>query len=250
MNKAPPFTSEDVMARAEAFVDEFTRTLGGKLELVRNGLQFDRVYEEVIYPNYGIELDEGTDLGFDDAGRKIFGYFQPGQNKAYIDLSLREDPRREFTRWHEVAGHGILQGAWLRKLMSCSVTTEDDLSPDTVNILERQANLFAANVAAPLWLVNAMIVKVFRPTKPFIFPGSCEYWLEANGWSRQYHILSFDHLCQTIAGSLQRYFGYLSKEALGYRVRETGWVIDTTKASLKLFRKAKPVGAQRVLAPA
>jgi hypothetical protein len=182
------------VARAEVFVDEFTRILGGKRDLVKNGLQFDRVYEEVIYPNYGIGLDEETDLGFDDAGRKIFGYFEPGENKAYIDLSLRKDPRREFTRWHEVAGHGILQGAWLRKLMSRGVTTEDDLAPGTINVLERQANLFAANAAAPLWLVDAMIVRVFRPTKPFFYPGPCGYWLDANGWSRQYHILSFDDL--------------------------------------------------------
>jgi hypothetical protein len=250
MIKPPPFTSEDIVARAEVFVDEFTRILGGKRELVRNGLQFDRVYEEVIYPNYGIGLDEKTDLGFDEAGRKIIGYFEPGENKAYIDISLRKDPRREFTRWHEVAGHGILQGAWLRKLMSRGVTTEDDLSPDTINVLERQANLFGANAAAPLWLVDAMIVRVFRPTKPFFYPGPCGYWLDANGWPRQYHIFSFDELCQTIAWKLQPYFGYLSKEALGYRVRETGWVFDITKASLKLFRKAKSAGVRRVLVPA
>ncbi len=28
------------------------------------------MYEEVIYPDFGIELQEGLDLGFDDSGKK------------------------------------------------------------------------------------------------------------------------------------------------------------------------------------
>lgn len=248
MIKPPQFTNEQIEARAEQFVEEFTTILGGKRNLVLNGLRFDPVYEEVIYPNYGIALDEGKELGFDDDGRKILGYFEPSENKAYIDVSLKNDPRREFTRWHEVAGHGVLQGPWLRKLTSRAVTTEDDLSPETIKVLERQANLFAANVAAPLWLVDAMIVRVYRPTKPFIYLGPSGYWLETNGQSRRYHIFDFDDLCQTIAWSLQPYFGYLSKESLGYRVRETGWVVDRTRPPVRLFRKSrKPIGAELVL---
>ena len=41
---------------------------------------------------------------------------------------------------------------------------------------------------------------------------------------------SFDHLCQLIADKIQLYFGRLSKEALGYRVRDHGWIVDKTQS--------------------
>lgn len=246
----PPFSNEEIVSRAESLIDEYAGVLGGRRELVKYGLQFERAYEELIYPNYGIALDEEENLGVDEAGQKILGFFEPWSNKAYIDVSLRDDPRRTFTLWHEVGGHGVLQGDWLRTQMKRRVvTTEQDLSPDTLNALERQANLFAAHAAAPTWLVNALIVKVLRPTKLFLYFGPCTYWLETNGCSRCYHVFSFDDLCQTIAWQMQPYFGRLSKEALGYRVRESGWVIDKTKPRLKLFRKSRaPVSVARELA--
>jgi hypothetical protein len=132
------------------------------------------------------------------------------------------------------------QGVWLRSEVNPRVvTTEQDLSPETVNILERQANLFAAPAAAPAWLVCAIIVKLFRPVRPFVYFGPSTYWIETNGRSRSFYVSDFDGLCQTIAGQMQPYFGRFSKEALAYRVRESGWVIDKTKPMVKLFRKAR-----------
>ncbi len=248
--KAPPLRNDEIVGRAESFIDEFAKLRGGRRGLLTQGLQFDRVYEEFVYPNYGIVLDEKKALGVDETGRKILGYFEPSTNTAFIDVSLRDDPRRTFTLWHEVAGHGILQGDWLRSQIECGVvTTEQDLSPDTIDVLERQANLFATHAAAPSWLVDAMIVRVFHPTKPFLYFGPCTYWLEANGRSSPYHIFSFDDLCQTIAWRMQEYFGNLSKEALGYRVRDSGWVRDKSLPALKLFRRSRaPASVQRELA--
>src|SRR5262249_12484155 len=158
----------------------------GRADLVTRGLRFDDVYDDIIYPHYGIELDESRHLGADDAGKKILGCYEPTRNRALIDRSLRDDPRRVFTLWHEVGGHGVLQGQWFRDQLNqrsfeAIVTTDASLAPDTVDALERQANIFASHAAAPSWLVDAVIAKVFRPTKLFLFFGPCLYWLEVNG---------------------------------------------------------------------
>ncbi len=167
MSIKPPLISQKaIIERAERLINEFVQLRGGKHNVLMSGLCFDRVYEEVIYPNYGIEIDESKELGDDDEGKKILGYYEPFANKAYVDVSLRDDPRRTFTRWHEVGGHGILQGDWLRKEGSKTriVTTEEDISPIALDVLERQANIFAAHAVAPSWLVNGLISRLFRPS--------------------------------------------------------------------------------------
>ena len=67
-----PLTHADILSRAETFVDDYARISGGKERLLIYGIQFDKVYEELIYPTFGIELDESADLGFDDTGQKIW----------------------------------------------------------------------------------------------------------------------------------------------------------------------------------
>ena len=101
---------------------------------------------------------EGCNLGHDEQRNKILGRFDVETNTAYIDTSLgpeSPDPRRIFTCWHEVGGHGILQGQWLCRELARShrfryiITTEDSLDGRTRYELDRQANLFAAHAAAP-----------------------------------------------------------------------------------------------------
>lgn len=75
-------------------------------------ISFSSVYDNVVYPQYEIIVEEGCDLGVDDEGQKILGEYDPLSNIAYIDDAISEesnDPRRTFTLWHEVGGHGVLQ---------------------------------------------------------------------------------------------------------------------------------------------
>jgi hypothetical protein len=236
--KPPPFGFPQIINRAEKLIEDY-RSIVGTSTMLHQGLHFEDVFEQVIYPNYEIELDESKDLGFDENGKKILGCFDPKGNRAFIDNSLEDDPRRVFTQWHEVGGHGVLQGEWLRNQLNRQrtiVTTEESLSPNTISILERQANLFASHAAAPSWFVDAVIVKIFRPTKPFLFFGPCRYWLDVNGMICCHHVDGFDELCRLIAWKIQRFFGGLSKEALGYRIKESPRVVDRTIPTTLLFR--------------
>jgi hypothetical protein len=244
--RPPPFSQAEILERAGRLIDQYCAIVG-RSELFRWGLHFDDVFEQAIYPLYGIQLDESRDLGTDpQTGKKTLGEFLPEENIAFIDRSLKDDPRRIFTLWHEVAGHGVLQGQWLRDQLRKLrvrhrriVTTEDSLSPAAIDMLERQANLFASHAAAPEWLLHAVIVKVFRPTKLFVYIQPCTYWLEVHGRKCRYFVDSVDHLCALIAWKIQPHFGGLSKEALGYRIKESGWIADRSSvSSFRLFRSA------------
>jgi hypothetical protein len=244
--KPPPYSSEQVVKQAERLIEDF-RAIVGRSWLLHHGLRFDDVYEQVIYPKYEIELDETKDLGFDEAGKKILGAFDVSNNVAFIDVCLKGDPRRVFTQWHEVGGHGVLQGQWLRDQLPRSgrriITTEASLSANAISVLERQANLYASHAAAPSWFVDAVIGKVFRPTKPFLFFGPCRYWFEVNGIKSGYVAAAFEDLCQLIAWKIQPLFGRLSKEALSYRVKDSSWLVNKSTPSTRLYRTSKPWAA-------
>jgi hypothetical protein len=114
----PPFSARQIIEQAEAIGEEAIWCLSRpplNLPPELFHLSFDAAYNEFIYPKYDITLTEDQDLGIDDAGNKILGSFDPLDNAAFIDVSLSDDPRRTFTCWHEVGGHGLLQGEWLRK---------------------------------------------------------------------------------------------------------------------------------------
>src|SRR5437016_4462903 len=111
--QAPPLRRQEIIERAGQLIEQYRRVVG-TTRIFHYGLHFDDVYEQVIYPEYQIGLDESQDLGTDAVGKKILGWFDPVQNKVFIDRSLKDDSRRAFTLWHEVGGHGVLQGAWLR----------------------------------------------------------------------------------------------------------------------------------------
>lgn len=235
-----PLGPAGIINKAEKLINDYIGIVG--LHSLRHrGIRFDDVYDQIIYPKHEIILNETTNLGNDEEGKKILGFFEPAENRAYVCSSLKNDPRRAFTQWHEVAGHGVLQGEWLRNQFGYGriVTTEASLSPVTDRILERQANLFASQVAAPTWYVEVLIRHFFRPTKPFFFFRPCHYCLEVNGTSTRRYVASYEDLCHVIGGVIQPFFGRLSKEALGYQVKETGWVVDKSTRSFQLFRKSE-----------
>jgi hypothetical protein len=213
---------------------------------------FDRIYEEFIYPEYEIELVENRDLGHDQFGEKILGKYLPQRNTAFIDPDLSHDSddwRRAFTLWHEVGGHGILQGDWLREQMQIHenfgdvTTTEFSLSNKTVDKLERQANLFAANAGAPLWLVEYTMKRVLRLTRPIRYVGPARYCLDVLNSRRYVQVNSFNHLCQLIGYYIRPTFGGISAECIGYQIAKSNWVVNETildDASFSLRRTQRP----------
>lgn len=242
----PPLKRADVVHEAEILIGQYVSQIGRE-KVIARGLSFDDVYYDVIYPQYEIELIEDEDLGTDPDGKKVLGSFDILGNTAYIDRSLRigsGDPRRAFTCWHEVGGHGILQGPWLKGQLErglCAehlITTEASLSLATVNQLERQANLYAASASAPKWLVQAILVDIFRLTHPFRYKGPGGFDLYVHGKDVHCRVSSFDHLCQLIAKKINKRFGGLSVESLTYRVKESGFVIDRSAAKVTLRRTA------------
>jgi hypothetical protein len=218
------------------------------LEVGVFAINFDAIYEQIIYPDYGIELRDDLNLGFDADGSKILGQFDPASNTAFIDASLTyNDPRRTFVCWHEVGGHGILQGVWLRRQLArmrySIVTTEESLSPQTIDVLERQANLFAAHAGAPTWYLNFVLCKEFALTRPIRYIGQGEYCLDVRKHMKRYTVESLNELCRIIAYHIRYRFGGLSVEALSYRIQQLPWITDISRKPILLHRTAKPARA-------
>jgi hypothetical protein len=237
-----PKLRSEIITAAESLSLRYVQELGDWALL---GISFDRFYESVIYPDYGIVLEEDCDLGFDADGSKILGQFEPASNTVYIDASLNrslQDPRRTFTLYHEVAGHGVLQGEWLRAefgRISKSgklTTTEAMLDLKTVNVLERQANLFAAHVAAPRWLLKHAMGAKLKLCCPVAFLGRGQYCVDVGRRTSFYFADTFDDVCRRLALTIQPYFGGLSIEALSYRIAEAGWAVDVSASRFRLHR--------------
>ena len=242
--EAPAWTDTAVINAAvrltEMYMDKVSLD-----HVLKNGWHFDDVYEKVLYPKFKIEMYDEHDLGSSPDGSELLGEYNVGENTAYFDNKISvesRDPRREFTRWHEVAGHGALQGEWLRKRLASTgiggiiKTTEASLSPSAERRLERQANLFACRCAAPDWLVDWAVRKIFRPNRPFLYEKPGDYWLHPHGLGTKLYISSAWELQSWIGRKISAYFGGLSGEALGYRVSDLGWVNDRSGYRLSLKR--------------
>jgi len=242
--RAPRFSTSAIIQEAEALGEEVIRVLNYPAALL--SISFDAAYEQVIYPTYGIGLVDTEDLGVDAInGDKILGKYDPIENVAYIDRTLMHDPRREFTCWHEVGGHGILQGDWLRKELArlhrqCHVeTTEANLDIATSDLLERQANLFAAHTGAPTLLLYYAIDDLLNLTRPIRYVGPTYYTLDFHGDCRRYMVESLNHLYWILAKQVQWRFGSLSIEALSYRIQSMRIIQDVTKSGFCINRTTK-----------
>jgi hypothetical protein len=233
---------------AEELIENYMRVVDVNPAIIT--INFDHVYENYIYPEYGIALEEGCDLGHDAEGNKVLGRFDVVTNTAYVDISLgpeSRDPRRAFTCWHEIGGHGILQGKWLRRQLTKPhhslqvVTTEESLDDDTQYELERQANLFAAHAAAPTWFLKSVLQETYRATRPIRYVGPGRYCLNVNNDSQYRDANDYNHLCRTVAYFISWRFGGLSLEALGYRIAQVGFISDVSRSGMQLNRVANPL---------
>src|SRR5260221_12326111 len=206
---APPLTDAQVVQQAEQLTDDFLRIVGPRHVRI-NGLRFEDVYEELIRPRYGITLVDGIDFGQDENGREILGNYDVEKNTAFISSVLSADSgdgRRFFTLWHEVGGHGVLQGQWLRdELQKCVIVTAESLTSATGDRLERQANVFAAHAAGPGWLVRQAVLAL-TGREQFPFYEANDYCLTVNGLPIRRYIVDFNHLCQWIAHQIAGWFG-------------------------------------------
>ena len=164
-------------------------------------------------------------LGKQQDGRSLLGLYDIQTRVAHIDFALRADagdPRRVFTLYHEVAGHGVLQGEWLRsQLGGPCVLEESDATIDFRNrqVLEWQANAMAGFTAAPKWLLERQIVKRLELRRPIEFVEPKRYYIGSRTTARPFFVESYLDLCRAVATMVQPWFGGLSVEALSYRVR-------------------------------
>lgn len=231
---APSLSSREIMLKAEELFKRYVWKVGpGKV--IRNGLRFNDVYTNLIYPEYGIKLIDDRKLGMDEEGHKVLGLFDAEINTAYIDSSLHigtENPRYAFTLWHEVAGHGIIHGDCVRQQLqqienkAQLITT--DYSILSEDVFEKQANCFAANASAPIGLVDAVIAEVFGLSshRQIRYIGPREYTLDINGTCRKYEFTSYQDFCRFVAKKIKYFFGGLSIESLSYRVQKCSRVVD------------------------
>ncbi|MFH1107665.1 MAG: hypothetical protein V1790_00495 [Planctomycetota bacterium] len=243
--RAPNLSELAIVKAAEALITQYT-DLVGRDYVRRVGVWFDDLYDKVIYPEYEIELVDNEDLG-SYGGVPVLGRYDVIPKTANIDRSLRVgsgDPRRTFTLFHEVGGHGVLQGEFLRRQLIGSrspvsiVTTDDGLRGRTEGILEWQANVFAKHAAAPTWLVIEKVCETFSLKQPFRFVGRRKYGLYVRGTDLERRATTADELCRLIARQVQCYFWGLSLEALGYRIKECKLVVDLTRPDVPLRRLA------------
>lgn len=254
--RPPSISAAQIIRKAEEITEKYARSIPPEIALL--GLNFDVIYERIIYPEYEISLIEDEDLGFDSVGEKILGRFDPVTNTAFVDPLLRvsnRDPRRVFTCWHEVGGHGILQGDWLRRelarlrRLSALETTTNSLDMHTSNLIERQANIFAAHAAAPTWMVNYQIRRCFgfenHSRLRYAGPGQYFFCHPANTINRT--VNCFDDFCREIAKCILPFFGGLSIEALGYRVAESRLVLNQSSEGLYLHRTAAKPSQTRAI---
>ena len=215
-----PMSMYTVRMKAEALFWDYVKEVGEDY-ILKNGLNFDDAYDSVIYPRYEIAMDRNIDLGVDDDGIEIFGQFLPHHNVALIsrNLIVRNDPRLLFTTIHEVVGHGILHGNYLRKTgkdYPHLYSTRESIFME--NAFEHQANTMAINFVAPEGFVLALYWKVFGTRRNINYTGPGRYSLCFNNKNWSVWANSPYHLAWLIAKKLKHYFWGLSTESLMYRV--------------------------------
>ncbi|MEM9913803.1 MAG: hypothetical protein AAF911_02455 [Planctomycetota bacterium] len=112
----PEWSKRDIIAKALHLSYRF-QAIKGVEYFARNGYSFWELYDCLIFPNYKIEIIEDQDFGAAGLDETVLGAYDANENVALISSLLsekRNDPRRIWTLAHEVLGHGVLHGKWLR----------------------------------------------------------------------------------------------------------------------------------------
>jgi hypothetical protein len=244
-----PMSEWQIQQKAHELFMEYVREVGDE-HVARVGIDFDEAYDALIYPKHEIMLVKNEYLGCDDDGCPILGEFIPRDRVALIDKTLFDegDPRRVFTTVHEVVGHGVLQGDWLRRKAGKYPklhSTQESMSL-IGNTFEWQANTMATNFIAPLPFVQYLYEKVCQTKRKVRYAGPGRYCLYMFGKDMYVNVGSAEELAWVMAKRMKHYFWGLSAESLAYRLREVA--IEWSEWGNRGFRGSKgPVAIGQVL---
>ncbi len=225
-----PMSDPQIVDRAQDLFQEYVRVVGEK-HIATCGMDFENIYDVLIYPKYEIAMEK-EDLGQDDDGTEILGEFLPKDNVALLSKNLFEtgDPRKVFTQIHEVIGHGVLHGPFLRKnankysrLCTTAGTIDDGVdvfSSNVFNTFESQANTFAVSFFIPIQYLTSLYCRLARTKRQFRYTGPGRYGFYFHGRDFSRYAASPYQAAWIIAKQMEHYFWGLSTECLAYRVLE------------------------------
>lgn len=169
------------------------------------------IYNQFIYPQYGIELNMDHDLGQEN-GKMVLGKTTKNKDNTitiWINSLLINDPRLIFTLAHEL-GHAILH---LMKL---------NLKPTVLcsSRREYEADVFAEYFLMPDPLVIDAFENILnRKTIPYLGPSFYDLFNV-----RRVYITSLYDLATRIARPLTKYFFNVSKESMALKLVNTGLI--------------------------
>jgi hypothetical protein len=222
-------TKIQIQALARGLVNEYISELG-PLALEEMWLDLNGLYESVIYPKYELALRSDMDLGEIDSA-KVLGKTLTSDRLILIDRAIsppNRDARYSFTAGHEI-GHGVLH----RDRAVLFRDTKDSLfGPDGRDRYEVEANWFAAELLMPDWLVKRQFVNCYRPSRPLHYAGPGAYTLDVFGHCDRVRVGSLGEYCRAVARPLQVFFFGVSKTALGLRLFNLGFILNTTHEKL------------------
>jgi Zn-dependent peptidase ImmA (M78 family) len=109
---------------------------------VLKAAQIEEVAENVLTETFLATLRQKAGGLLKRALGKILGVFDARAGLVFIDRTLHAVKQR-FVRLHE-AGHGFLR--WQRELYAVVEDSEQTIDPDTADLFDREANVFASEV--------------------------------------------------------------------------------------------------------
>lgn len=109
------------------------------------------------------------------AAHKVMGLFLSSERLIFIDRSLLQ-VKKQFIRLHETA-HGFLP--WQRPMYLMVEDSKDELDPDTADLFEREANVFASEVLFQIDAFSERLVdtdfSIWAPVKEAKVFGASNY---------------------------------------------------------------------------
>lgn len=240
----PKLSKEEIRITAYRLLGQYRDAVSQDFQNL-HAIEFFHFYKAVIAPIFGTVIVEDVDLPPTSDGIQRLGTYEIAANRAIIALPVC-DPRRTWTLWHEVVGHGVLHGPYFRHILDEASrggaidVTAISISDQSRLEIERQANYLAASVAAPLDLVTYWVRRIFgirKQDRPIRYTGAQSYTLSVNGKTLPFDISSHHDICRVVASKIRTFFGGMSVESLAYRVAETGLVQNRSASAFQNHHK-------------
>lgn len=245
--KVPFLSTQSMRDRA----DGITRHLMKERPLwywTKEGWSFDRVWPRVGTQLDGLQKIEGASLQL-EYGTGHLGSYSAMTKTIHVDAEIAEgseDPRRQFTLWHECSHH-VQHHLILRQ----AEAAQQSLSPDTglayseaeERAIEFQASFTGGHLAAPTVLLMPVLKSVIGPVS-FPYRAGEVHWLLGT----PLHPESLDEWSRLVAREIRHRFGGLSADALGRRLVEEEIVYPFGERRRVLtFRRSRPMPSKGVV---